>query len=250
MSLKTKTPYISSKIYTMKKTIKLILLWILLFIPTVVVLTTPFYGLSKGYEGHFNSNIGKKFELNNVVDSLGNKVNLKFESDVTIIDFWFVGCGFCVYEMNQFNDLLKGREKEISVISISVDAAEYWKTPNSPYLTNTSNNWTFFGLESKSLEENRKSLNGLYNVTLFPSYLVVNNKGVIIDVPHSAVLYIKENYCYKNWVITFWKEILFTKDCILFYVMSGPYTIMFWITVLVVMLVKRRKSKSREIEAI
>ncbi len=130
----------------MKKMIKLILLWILLFIPTVVVLTTFFYGLSKGYEGHFNSNIGKKLELNNVVDSLGNKVNLKFESEVTIIDFWFVGCGFCVYEMSQFNDLLKGREKDISVISISVDAAEYWKTPNAPYLTNTSNNWTFFGL--------------------------------------------------------------------------------------------------------
>lgn len=227
----------------MKKTIKLILLWIILFVPTVVILITLFYGLAKGYEDHSNSNIGKKFELNNVIDTLENKVTLKFESDVTIIDFWFVGCGFCVYEMSQFNDLLKGREKEISVISISVDATEYWKTPNSPYLNNTSNNWAFYGLKSKSLEENRKSLNGLYNVTLFPSYLVVDNKGVIIDAPHSAVKYIKENYCYKNWVFYLWNESIFRKDLIVFTMSSVPYTIVFWTTALVVMLVKRRKAK-------
>ncbi len=62
----------------MKKMIKLILLWILLFIPTVVVLTTFFYGLSKGYEGHFNSNIGKKLELN-VFVSLLNELYLKID---------------------------------------------------------------------------------------------------------------------------------------------------------------------------
>ncbi len=95
-----------------------------------------------------------------------------------------------------------------------------------------------------------KNLNSLYNVTLFPSNLVVNRDGVIIDAPHRAVEYIKENYCYKNWVFYVWNEILFTKDCILFYVMFVPYTIVFWITVLVVMLVKRRKARRRENEAI
>ncbi|MDP4239829.1 MAG: hypothetical protein Q8904_10220 [Bacteroidota bacterium] len=118
----------------MKKIFRLFIYWILLFLPIAVASSTIIYGLVKINDRYLNQNINKKLELNYVVDTLRNKVMLNFDSKVTIIDFWFVGCAPCVSEMRQFNSLLKGKEKEISVFSISIDDADYWKRPNSPFL--------------------------------------------------------------------------------------------------------------------
>ena len=171
---------------------------------------------------------------------------MNFESKITIIDFWFVGCAPCVSEMRQFDSLLKGREKEISVISISIDDAKYWKTPNSPFLTKTVDNWKFYTLDTKVLPDKNKYLRDLFNIKYFPSYIVVDNKGKIVEVPGSAVDYIKENYCYKNWILYFWSERLFTKDYILFQVMFIPYTILFWLTILIGLIIKKRKRKEKK----
>lgn len=230
----------------MKKTFRLFVYWILLFLPITLVFSTIIYGLTKFNDRHLNQNINKTLELNYIVDTLGNKVQLNFESEITIIDFWFVGCTPCVFEMKQFDDLLKGREKEISVFSISIDNAKYWKNPNSPFLTKTVNNWKFYALDSKALPDKNKYLQDLFNFKHFPSYIVVDKKGNIIEVPISAVAYIKENYCYKNWILYFWSEVIFRKDYILLQVMFLPYTVLFWLTILIGLIIKKKTRKTKK----
>ena len=228
----------------MKNIFRLFIYWILLFLPIALIFSTIIYGVSKINDRYLNQNINKKIELNYIVDTLGNKVVLNFNSKVTIIDFWFVGCAPCVSEMRQFDALLKGKEKEISIFSISIDDANYWKNPNSPFLTKTVNNWKFYALDSKALPDKNTYLRDLFNFNHFPSYIVVDKKGNIIEVPKSAVVYIKENYCYKNWILFFWTECLFTKDYILFQVMFIPYTILFWLTILIGFIIKKKTKKT------
>jgi thiol-disulfide isomerase/thioredoxin len=230
----------------MKKTFRLFVYWILLFLPITLIFSTIFYGLTKVNDRHLNQNVNKKLELNYIVDTLGNKVKLNFESKITIIDFWFVGCAPCVSEMRQFDSLLKGREKEISVISISIDDSKYWKTPNSPFLNNTVSNWKFYALDSKSLPNKRKYLYDLFNFKLVPANIVVNKEGRIIEIPQSAVAYIKENYCYKNWILYYWSEVVFRKDYILLKVMFIPYSILFWLIILIRLIIKKKTRKTKE----
>ena len=223
-----------------KKVFRMIVSWILLFLAITIILSTLFYGLSKINDKFLKQNVNKKLELIHVIDTLGNKVNLKFENKITIIDFWFQGCAFCVYEMNQFNSLLKGRENQISVYSISIDDSKYWQNPNSPYAKRTVNNWNFYALDSKSIPDKNKYLLEMFNINRFPSYLVVDNLGNIIEMPLSATAYIKENYFYKNWIFYFWYEILFNNDYILFKMMCIPYTILFWLTIFITTKIKRK----------
>lgn len=230
----------------MKKIIQLFIYWILLFLPAALIISTIIYGVTKINDRYLNQNINKKLELNYLIDTLRNKVVLNFDSKVTIIDFWFVGCTPCVTEMRQFNALLKGKEKEISVFSISIDDAKYWENPNSPFLTKTVDNWKFFTLDSKALPDKNKYLHNLFNFSHFPSYIVVDKKGNIIEVPKSAVAYIKENYCFKTWIFYFWNEILFENDYILFKMMFIPYTILFWLIVFVMIKIKRKSIKAKE----
>ena len=119
----------------------MIALWIMLFLPSIIILSTSIYGLSKVNDKFFKQNVNKKLELIPVIDTFGNKVNLKYKNKITIIDFWFQGCTFCIYEMNQFNSLLKERENEISVYSISIDDSKYWENPNSPFTYKTVNKY-------------------------------------------------------------------------------------------------------------
>jgi len=154
-----------------------------------------------------------------------------------------LGCGPCVSEMRQFDALLKGREKEISVISISIDDSKYWKSPNSPYLNNSVSNWKFYALDSQLITDRKKYLRDLFNFKFVPAYLVVDKEGRILEVPRSAVFYIKENYCYKNWISYLWSEMVFEKEYVFLRVMSIPYTILFWLIVLIRLIIKRKKAR-------
>jgi hypothetical protein len=124
-----------------------------LFLPIILILSTIIYGFTKINDRYLNQNINKKFELNYVVDTIGNKLKLNFDNKITIIDFWFVGCSPCISEMEQFSSLLKGRENEITIYSISIDDSQYWKIPNSPFLKYSAINWKFYSLDSKSLTD-------------------------------------------------------------------------------------------------
>ncbi len=151
--------------------------------------------------------IGDTFRLQNIIDSSGNQVQLDFsKSELTIIDFWFNSCPPCIEEMKQFSEVLAGKEAKISIISISINQFWIWKptitnpTERFSFLKSTSPNWTQYALKSFEDEklkneissDRQQEIQGLYNITFFPAYFVVDKNGIIKERPISAVQFIKE----------------------------------------------------------
>src|SRR5688572_25862936 len=86
-------------------------------------------GLSEKYVASLQEHIGEKFELEKIIDTTGKEVNLDFsQSETTIIDFWFNECPPCISEMQQFENLLEGKDDKVSIISISINRFTLWKT--------------------------------------------------------------------------------------------------------------------------
>lgn len=164
----------------------------------------------KRYERQINSlskNIGDTFKLNNILDSAGKTVALDFrKTDITIIDFWNNSCRPCIEEMTQFKDLLRGKEKVISVVSISVNQFWVWKPTISEhkgvfsFLSDNVVNWKHYTLATiqdaklkNTISFDRvEELQKRYNVTFFPAYFVVDKNGIIQSRPQNAVTFINQ----------------------------------------------------------
>jgi len=154
-----------------------------------------------------SDHIGDVLKIEGISDSAGNQVKPDLsKSELTIIDFWFNDCPACIKEMNQFAGLLAGKERKISVISISINQPWLWqqtiKTPTGKFsfLENRLSNWTHYVLQTKDNEKLKndistdrlEELKKLYNITFFPAYFVVDSTGIIKARPESAVSYIKQ----------------------------------------------------------
>jgi thiol-disulfide isomerase/thioredoxin len=154
-----------------------------------------------------NENIGERFEVDNILDSSGKLVSLDFtNSEITIIDFWFKECPPCLEEMEQFAEIIKGKEKEISIVSISINQFWNWKSileePNGmlAFLANALPNWKQYTLQTSDnpkfknwiSSDRTKELQKRYSVSFFPAYFVVNKSGKILSRPKSAVEFIKQ----------------------------------------------------------
>lgn len=153
------------------------------------------------------NNIGEQFRLSGIADSTGNNVALDFsKSDITIIDFWFNECPPCINEMNRFVSLLPGKEKKVTVISISINQFGLWKetlkahSGKFSFLSSSLPNWTHYVLQTKddaSLKNEISAdrvaeLQKSYNITFFPAFFVIDKKGTILSRPESAADYISQ----------------------------------------------------------
>ena len=109
--------------------------------------------------------------------------------------------------MRQFKDLIKGKDKEITIVSISVSNYQFWKdlfldsTKKYAFLKNSIPNWQHLNLKSNDdpklkhliSEDRLEELTSVLNVSFFPSYFVIDKSGFIRARPISAVEYIKHN---------------------------------------------------------
>jgi thiol-disulfide isomerase/thioredoxin len=151
--------------------------------------------------------IGEELKISNILDSSGNQVKLNFtKSDLTIIDFWFNDCPPCIKELTQFASVLVGKEKKISIISISINQPWLWletlkaHTGRFTFFEKKLSNWTHYVLQTADNEKLKNTistdrlleLQKIYNVTFFPAYFVVDKNGIIQARPESAVGYIKQ----------------------------------------------------------
>lgn len=148
------------------------------------------------------SHIGEKFQIDNIADSTGKIVELDFTgSDITIIDLWFTTCAPCIAEMKQFEELLKGKEKKITIMSLSINRFAPWKDALSghnktfSFLTAVPN-WKHYILQSPAGEtggviSNKRAdeLREKYKVFFYPAYFVVDKEGKILARPQSAVAF-------------------------------------------------------------
>ncbi len=152
-------------------------------------------------------NVGEIFPIEGFLDTAGveQKIDLD-KSKLTIIDFWFNECPPCNEEMSQFRELIKGKEKDIGIISISISSFPEWKSVFSSrlkrysFLKDSLPNWKHLVVKSgenpalrNSIANDRHTeLKSRLNVNSFPSYFVLDNKGKIILRPVSAVSYLKK----------------------------------------------------------
>ncbi len=131
----------------------------------------------------------------------------------TIVEYWFRNCPYCLAEMKQLSILLPGRENELELVSISIDDYAGWKAAVTgsdqryAFLRNNLPNWKQlllnFPKDSAGKNTNAKQLVALLQVTGFPTFFVLDQQGVIIATPVSAVAYIRQVYEKENGFLLF-----------------------------------------------
>lgn len=154
---------------------------------------------------HFR--VGTPFTLQDIINIDTKPANLSFSKyEFTIIDFWNSTCPPCIAEMKQFASLLYGKESKIQIISISVNQYWLWQSLlNKPkgifeFLSQRVINWQQLSLRTSQdprlkntfSTDRIKELESQYKIYSYPTYFVVNNKGIIVDRPISAVKYIEK----------------------------------------------------------
>ncbi len=111
--------------------------------------------------------------------------------------------------MSQFEDALKGKEKEIGIISVCVDDSATFSNVLTGKVgpldfVKTLPNWhhLLLNFPSQGLN-NKQELFKQLNVPSYPSFFVLNKDGIIQDVPQSAVDYIKTSLHRQNQFVVF-----------------------------------------------
>jgi peroxiredoxin len=211
------------------------LLKFLLFIPFFIVTLFGFFQLKKyrfqSKRQAINQWVGKPFPVLPLENRDGKTVRLDLsQSAYTIVDFWFGNCPGCITEMKQFDGVLKEKEKNITIVSISIDPREAWQKtfegniPAFSFLTKPVINWHHLLVNFNQAEDknNAQHLSEILNVTGFPSYFVLDKQGIIKATPASAVNYIKTAVSNENEFLVFIKSTATWKSVqtILFVILS------------------------------
>jgi cytochrome oxidase Cu insertion factor (SCO1/SenC/PrrC family) len=193
---------------------------IVLFIPFFVASLFAFYQFKKlrleSKRQSVNQYAGQKFPALPLLDKEGKTVVPDLiQSEYTIIDFWFRNCPGCIAEMGQFKDVLKGKGKKVSIISISIDANEEWQqalngsAPAFLFITKPVGNWHHLLLnfpQEQGYKNNTQRLFEILGITGFPSFFVLDKNGIIKATPVSAVSYIKTSVSSENEFLVFLKS--------------------------------------------
>jgi len=103
-------------------------------------------------------------------DINGNKISLNnLKGQVVVLNFWFPQCQPCVMEIPELNTLAKKyADKNVVFISITFEKKETVKK----FLANNEFNYTHI--------TNNETILSDYNVTTFPTQLLIDQKGEII----------------------------------------------------------------------
>lgn len=187
---------------------------ILLFLPFLLVVLFVFFKIKSNRlqerRTAVSRQVGRQFPDLPLVDKNGNKVKLDLtQSHETIIDFWFKSCPGCIIEMRQFEEALKGKEKQIGIVSVCIDdSATFIKAMDGGFpalgFIKTLPNWhhALLNYPAQGSDNNHELANQLA-VTGYPSFFVLDKKGIIKETPPSAVNYIKTGLNKQNAFVVF-----------------------------------------------
>lgn len=111
-----------------------------------------------------------------------NKENKKVKlllrgSDYYVLDFWFLACPPCIHDHKDIKlNYEKLKQKKVELVSISIDDNVFqWKN----YLSAHNYNWQNY------LQTKNGTITNQLSIHSFPTYIIVNNKGDIIDTYNS-----------------------------------------------------------------
>jgi thiol-disulfide isomerase/thioredoxin len=182
-------------------------LWAVFLIPFLLLEGFYFYRkdiqLVEKHTKNLRSHIGQPFPFEYIFDSSGNRISpSSFKTDITILDFWFGECPPCIAEMKKFETALKGKDKHISIYSVSIDEFDAWKnlfhSENSRYdfLKKDTKGWHHAILQPivDSFPNASGYILSKFFTSTYPCIFVLDKNGIIKDVPVSAVDYIKTNF--------------------------------------------------------
>lgn len=191
---------------------RLIYWWLILFLPFLVAKLYLAHRESKLYEIKYTSAVanhrGQKFDFGAYLDANKKLATLDLaKSNRTIVDFWFSDCPPCLQEMKQFPALVKGREKDVQIVSISINSFAKWKevlqAQSGPFafLSHRISNWDHLVMKSNEdprlnndiPADNTQALMERFQSGNFPMYFVLDREGTIIATPFSAVDYIRDS---------------------------------------------------------
>jgi peroxiredoxin len=188
---------------------------ILLFIPFFAIVFFSFYHLKKARlqakRTAVHQQVGKPFPalplFNRQNTTAGQQL---LQKETTIIDFWYRNCPQCIAEMQQFPQVLKGKEDKVDIVSVSIDDEATWQKVLAgqfeplKVISNPVANWRQLRVDFAGAtdEPNARQLANVLGVKSYPAFFVLDKNGIIKDVPASAVNYIETSYNKRNefWV--------------------------------------------------
>ena len=233
---------------------RIIRLWLIFFLPFFIFKFWVAYIEDKRYQKIYTTplqnHLGEKFDIDNFIDSNGENINLDFtRSEITIIDFWFSDCLPCLQEMKQFKNLITGKDKEIRIISISVNSYNEWKrvlnssSKRFSFLSAPVSNWEHLNMRSTEDPklnneipgDNMDTLSNRFQSQNFPMYLVVDKKGTIIASPFSAVEFIKNKLYRQSKIIQFFtNKRTWTRVYSIIFSSLVQYSGYYWLLILII----------------
>ncbi|MBZ4190663.1 TlpA family protein disulfide reductase [Niabella beijingensis] len=134
--------------------------------------------LAQGYAVAATLKPGKPAPVFTLKDASGRQVSLTdFKGKVVYLDFWGVGCGPCIYDIQNYSQKLhtKYKEKEVLFVSVCVDADDKeWKDALKKYRIEDQVNLIAEGWEQHPVIKS-------YNVTGIPHYFIIGKDGTIVE---------------------------------------------------------------------
>lgn len=116
-----------------------------------------------------------KIDLNkfSFINRANKKITLTLKrAEYYVLDLWFLACPPCVQDHKIIKDMIAElKQKNVEVISISNDAnIRGWKT----YLTQNHYTW-------ENYLENRNAFSKYLSITSYPTYIIVDKEGDILE---------------------------------------------------------------------
>jgi len=247
----------------MKISRKIIIAWFILFIPFFSFEVYLLYNAEDKYEAQYRQGIsgyiGSEFKIDNFIDSArrDTKINLT-KSKITVVDFWFSECPPCLEDMKKFSKLIVGKEKEVNVISVSVNNFNLWRglfnssDKRFSFLSNPVSNWKNLVLNSKedlSLRndmpmDNTRLLQDNFQSLSFPMCFVLDKNGIIRATPFSVSKYLEIEVFKQNKFLYFLlNKGTWTANYYLIPFSFVEYSGYFWIIIIIGLGLLRFKEK-------
>lgn len=134
--------------------------------------------LNDGYTSFLTLRPGKAAPAFTLKDTAGKNVSLAdFKGKVVYLDFWGVGCGPCIYDIENYSKKFHERykDKDVAFLSVCVDANEKrWKTALDKYGMHDQVNLIAEGWTKHPVVKE-------YNVTGIPHYFLIGKDGRMLN---------------------------------------------------------------------
>ena len=118
------------------------------------------------------------------VDTEGNAVSSDIfgEYDATIVNFWNNGCGTCIEEMPELEELYQGwKEQNINLIGVGTDSGENEEALSTAQKILSEKGVTYINISPNP--ENDFYKNFVSQIFSYPTTYIVDSEGNIIGAP-------------------------------------------------------------------